>query len=151
MGQATQFFLLLLSALAGAVVPYQALANGQLGRALGHPLWATLVSLMVGVLALVPLLTLSGIPAPQWGKAFTAPAWIWFGGLAGLIYVSTALFMAPRLGVSTFILAVVVGQVLGAMLMDHFGLAGLAVQPVSLRKLIGAACVLAGFIVYSKH
>jgi transporter family-2 protein len=151
MGQATQLFFLLLSAFAGAVVPYQASANGQLGRALGHPLWATLVSLMVGVLALVPLLTLAGVPAPQWSKAFAAPAWIWFGGIAGLVYVSTALFMAPRLGVSTFILAVVLGQVLGAMLMDHFGLAGLEVQPVTVRKLIGAACVLVGFIVYSKH
>jgi transporter family-2 protein len=149
--QATQLFYLLLSACAGAVVPYQASANGQLGRVLGHPLWATLVSLMVGVLALVPLLAISGVPAPQWSKAAAAPAWIWFGGVAGLVYVSTALFMAPRLGVTTFILAVVVGQVLGAMLMDHFGLAGLAVQPVSTRKLVGAACVVAGFIIYSKH
>lgn len=151
MGQATPLFFLLLSALAGAFVPYQASANAQLGRVLGHPLWATLVSLMVGVLALVPLLALSGVSAPQWGKAFAAPAWVWLGGLAGLLYVNTALYMAPRLGVTTFILAVVLGQVLGAMLMDHFGLAGLAAQPVSARKLMGAACVLVGFIIYSKH
>lgn len=150
MGQASQLFYLLLSAFAGAVVPYQASANGQLGRVLGHPLWATLVSFMVGLLALLPLLALSGVPAPQWGKAFAAPAWVWFGGVAGLVYVSTALFMAPRLGVSTFILAVVVGQVLGAMLMDHFGLAGLAAQPVGVGKLVGAGCVLLGFVVFSR-
>jgi bacterial/archaeal transporter family-2 protein len=151
MSQATQLFYLVLSAAAGAVVPYQAAANGQLGRVLGHPLWATLVSLMVGVLALLPLLAMAGVPAPQWSKAMAAPTWVWFGGLAGLLYVSTALVMAPRLGVTTFILAVVLGQVLGSMVMDHFGLAGLKAQPVEARKLIGAACVVVGFIVYSKH
>ena len=41
---------LLVALLAGAAVPFQAGANAALGRLLGHPLWATLISLAVSVL-----------------------------------------------------------------------------------------------------
>ncbi|EFV86934.1 hypothetical protein HMPREF0005_05964, partial [Achromobacter xylosoxidans C54] len=37
--------------LAGALVPIQAGANAALGRHLGHPLWATMVSLAVSAVA----------------------------------------------------------------------------------------------------
>ena len=35
--------LLLLAVIAGAVVPFQSAINANLGRGLGHPLWATLL------------------------------------------------------------------------------------------------------------
>ena len=48
--------LLLLAAFAGAVVPFQSAINSNLARGLGHPLWATLASLLVSVLVLLPVL-----------------------------------------------------------------------------------------------
>ncbi|CAI8814434.1 bacterial/archaeal transporter family-2 protein [Pseudomonas sp. IT-P218] len=48
--------LLLLAAFAGAVVPFQSAINVNLGRGLGHPLWATLASLVVSILVLLPIM-----------------------------------------------------------------------------------------------
>ena len=42
--------------LAGAAVPFQGGSNAALGRMLGHPLWATLTSLLVSIVVVLPLL-----------------------------------------------------------------------------------------------
>ena len=47
---------ILLSLLAGFAVPLQAGTNARLGALLGHPLWATGVSLLVSLLALMLVL-----------------------------------------------------------------------------------------------
>ena len=40
--------LIVLAVIAGAAVPFQSAINANLGRDLGHPLWATLASLLRG-------------------------------------------------------------------------------------------------------
>ena len=39
--------------LAGAAVPFQGGSNAALGRMLGHPLWATLTSLLVSIVVVL--------------------------------------------------------------------------------------------------
>ena len=56
---------LVIALLAGAAVPFQAGSNAALGRLLGHPLWATLVSLAVSVLMVIPALLVMRAPLPQ--------------------------------------------------------------------------------------
>ncbi|CAI8929307.1 bacterial/archaeal transporter family-2 protein [Pseudomonas sp. IT-P260] len=71
--------LLLLAAFAGAVVPFQSAINSNLARSLGHPLWATLASLLVSVLVLLPVILALRLPLPSLGFISKAPLW---GGLA---------------------------------------------------------------------
>jgi bacterial/archaeal transporter family-2 protein len=148
--QWTQLFALALAVLAGAVVPLQAGANAQLGRALGHPLWATLASLVVSAIALLPLLLAFSAPAPHLLRATDGPWWSWLGGLAGLFYISMALILTPRMGASSFIVAVIAGQIVMAMLLDQFGWLGLPRSPITLQKAMGGLFVVAGFITISK-
>jgi transporter family-2 protein len=136
-----------LAVLAGAVVPLQVSANAALGRSLGHPLWATLVSLLVSVVVIVPLLLAGRVPAPGFGEALRGPWWIWMGGVAGALYVTAALTLAPRLGAAGFIVAVIAGQMVISMLIDHFGLMGFAHKPVSLARLLGVGLILIGMVV----
>ena len=51
--------------LAGAAVPLQGASNAALGRALGHPLWATMVSLVVSMLVVLPLMGSMRVQAPR--------------------------------------------------------------------------------------
>ena len=89
---------LLVALLAGAAVPFQAGSNAALGRLLGHPLWAVGVSLTVSLLMLVPALLLMRAPVPQLQNLAQAPWWAWFGGVAGVLYITAALVLTPRLG-----------------------------------------------------
>jgi transporter family-2 protein len=55
-----------------------------------------------------------------------------------------AAFGAPRIGVGPLLTAAIAGQLVGAVVLDHFGLLGLARQPVSMEKIAGVALVLLG-------
>ncbi|WP_354685887.1 DMT family transporter [Cupriavidus necator] len=133
--------------LAGAVIPFQAGANAALGRTLGHPLSATLVSLLVSLAALLPVLWLLRVPLPAPSLLVRAPGWVWIGGVLGVFYISAALTMAPKLGAAGFIAAVVAGQVLAALLVDQFGLAGFAMRALTPARLAGALLIVMGMMV----
>ncbi|MBB3121776.1 DMT family transporter [Pseudoduganella violacea] len=133
--------------LAGAAVPFQAASNAALGRALGHPLWATLTSLAVSVLVVLPLMLLMRVPAPALAIAARGPAWWWLGGVAGVLYITVALIMTPKLGAASFIASVVAGQMLASLLIDHYGLMGMAAKPASVLRVAGVALIVLGMIV----
>ncbi|UVL88470.1 DMT family transporter [Pseudomonas sichuanensis] len=141
---------LLIALLAGAAVPFQAGSNAALGRLLGHPLWAAGVSLLVSLLMLVPALLLMRAPLPPLPPLHNlaqAPWWAWFGGVAGVLYITAALVLTPRLGAAGFIVCVVAGQVLSSLLIDQFGLMGLPERPVNLLRLAGVGMIVVGMLV----
>ncbi len=139
-------FLLLIAAFAGAAVPFQGGANAALGRALGHPLWATLASLAVSALCILPILIWLRVPLPTLTGLSGQPKWIWIGGIAGALYVTAALLLMPKLGAANFMLAVIAGQIVAALVIDWTGAVGLASRPVDATRLVGTAIVLFGAI-----
>lgn len=129
---------------AGALIPLQAGANRALGAAAGDPLVAAGLSFLVGAAALMGL-SLLVLRRDLPGDLFAAtPAWAWTGGLFGAIFVTGAIVLAPRIGTTSYLLLVFVGQMAMAALVDHFGLVGFARRPVSLAQVAGLATVLAG-------
>ncbi|WP_312156203.1 DMT family transporter [Pseudomonas sp.] len=138
---------LLVAVLAAAAVPFQAGSNAALGRWLGHPLWAAGVSLLVSLLMLVPALLVMRAPLPQLQSLAQAPWWAWFGGVAGVLYITAALVLTPRLGAAGFIVCVIAGQVLSSLLIDQWGLMGLPERPVNVWRLVGVGMIVLGMLV----
>jgi transporter family-2 protein len=136
--------LLLLAALAGALLPVQAGVNAQFRTTLGDPLAATLVSFLIGSAALGVVMLGARIPL-QLGPALGgAPWWHWTGGILGAVYVALIIVLAPRLGAAALIAAVVAGQMLASLALDHWALVGFAPHPLSLQRALGAALVIGG-------
>ena len=131
---------------AGALVPLQAGSNAELGRALGHPLWATLVSLAVSMMVVVPILLAVRAPMPALGELGRLPVWVWFGGIAGAVYVSSALILVPRVGATSFIVCVIAGQLIASLLLDYHGWMNLPVREIGFARLVGVALVLTGML-----
>jgi transporter family-2 protein len=138
---------LAIALLAGAAVPFQAGSNATLGRLLGHPLWASLVSLGVSILMVIPALLVLRAPLPQLAALAQAPWWAWLGGVAGVAYITAALVLTPRLGAAGFIVCVIAGQVLSSLLIDQWGLMGLAQRPVNSLRLAGVGLIVVGMLV----
>jgi transporter family-2 protein len=136
--------LVLVAMLVGLVLPVQAGVNAQLRLSLGHPITTAFVSFLIGTVALGLLLFLARVPLPGPRAAAPAPGWAWVGGLLGAGYIAAAVVLAPRLGAATLIASVVTGQMLGSLVLDHFGWVGFAQHPVSLPRLAGALLVVAG-------
>lgn len=129
---------------AGALVPLQAVSNAALGRSLGHPLWATLVSLFVSTLVVIPLIIALRVPMPSINQTAHMPLWAWFGGIAGAIYVTAALVLVSRLGATTFIVCVIAGQMLISLIIDHYGLMGLPTKTANVGRVIGVVMICLG-------
>lgn len=137
----------LIALLAGAAVPFQAGSNAALGRWLGHPLWAAMVSLLVSVLMVLPALWLMRAPMPNVAALGQAPWWAWLGGVAGVAYITAALILTPKLGAAGFIVCVIAGQVLSSLAIDQWGLMGLPERPVNLPRLLGVGLIVVGMLV----
>jgi len=138
--------LLLLAVIAGAVVPFQSAINANLGRGLGHPLWATLASLLVSIVVLLPIIVAMRLPLPSLAFVSKAPLWMWVGGAFGVCFISLALMLLPKLGASGFLALALAGQVVASLVLDHFGLFGLVERHMTLPRVLGALLLIAGVV-----
>ena len=139
--------LLILAALGGSAITVQAGLNAQVGRMLGHPLWATLVSLTVSVISIVPLLVIFRVTTPHLSSLDSAPWWVWIGGALGAFFITVALMTAPELGAVVFVSAVVMGQTIASIVLDQFAIAGFPSRPVTLWRIVGALLVVIGVLI----
>lgn len=137
--------------LAGAVLPFQAAGNAAVGRALGHWLWGAFTSLTVSSVVVIAALLILRVPTPDLGKALQGPWWLWIGGVLGALYVAGAAALTPKLGAAGFLVLVVAGQILTAVIADHFGVMGLGGKPVNVARVAGVVLILCGvFLVQGK-
>lgn len=134
-------------ALAGAAVAAQPAFNGQLAVHLGSPLRAALVNFLAGasVLGVLVLLLLPRHGMPDARMLAQVPGHLWLaGGTLGATFVATATWAAPKVGVAAFFATLVAAQLIAALLMDHFGVLGLAERPANLVRVVGALLLVLG-------
>jgi bacterial/archaeal transporter family-2 protein len=141
---------MLLSILAGAVLPLQALINARLALGIGNSLWAAAISFQVGALGLLLLQLALRAPWSELGRAGAIPAWIWTGGFLGAVYVASVIASVPRLGAASVISLVIFGQLMASLLLDHFGVLAPVSHPINFTRLIGAVLLLAGAILIER-
>ena len=137
---------LLFAFAAGAMIPFQAGVNAQLSHWVESPIRAAFVSFVVGTAALLAISLLVLKPLPSLARVGAAPWWVWIGGLLGAFYVAGSIVLAPRLGASPLIAAVVAGQSIAALLVDHFGWVGFPEHPASAGRIAGIALLVAGVL-----
>jgi len=135
---------LLLALFVGCLLPIQTGANAELRNFLGSPLATALVSFGVGTVALLVAVIGLRIPVPLANAWSHAAWWQWTGGLLGAIYIALVVVLAPRLGAGTLIAAVVGGQMVTSLILDHFGLVGFPEHPISALRVLGAGLVMLG-------
>ncbi len=133
----------LLGAGAGCLVGMQAPINSRLGRTIGG-LQAASVSFMVGTVALVSITFLLRGGFGSLGSIGRVPWWALLGGLLGAVYVFVALESVQTLGASGLTAVVIAGQVAISVVIDRFGLLGIARSPISVERIVGLALLVAG-------
>lgn len=136
---------MLLVLAAGCMIALQAPTNAILARAGGSPVLAALISFAVGTLVLLMVWLATG-PRSRPATFGSLPAYAWFGGAYGAVYVAVAAYAAPRIGLASLITIGIAGQICAALLLDHLGALGLPREPVNLGRIAGALLVVAGVV-----
>lgn len=132
------------AAAAGALIPAMAVINGRLGRSLGSSLFAVVALFGVGLSASLALTLLVERRLPTPARLASEPVQSYAAGLIVLFYIATVTALAPKLGVGSTILFVMVAQVVSSTAIDHFGLLDAPVQRLSSLRAVGVLLVLAG-------
>lgn len=128
----------------GAIISMQPAINAQMALRLGSPLIAAICSIVISLAMIVVVWTTLGRAPISLPKLFSLPWWVLIGGAAGALFVLGGIMVAPRLGVAAFFTCIVLGQVLGAAVLDQFGAFGLEAQPISWTRVLGIMFVVAG-------
>ena len=145
-----QAALIVFTFLAGMLLPIQAALNTRLGRELGSPILGAMVSFIVGAVGLTCYVLLSRPAFAGVATVRTMPPHLWLGGLCGAIYVTTVTLVAPRLGVATLTGLSVAGQMAVSAVLDHWGLFGLPVHPVTPSRIAGIMLIVLGVVLLQR-
>jgi transporter family-2 protein len=134
----------------GALTPIQATFNARLGAILKNPFYGTTINFVVGLAALLVLLSALRPAPPSLREVTDIPPYLFLGGVIGVMLVTSLIVTVPKIGAATAIMALVVGQMLISMLIDHNGWLGVPVNPVSASRVSGALLLLAGLYLIQK-
>jgi transporter family-2 protein len=129
----------LLGISAGLGLTLQVGMNAQLRKVLGSANLAALLSFLVGTLTLVLLIIVTRTPLPGREALGGIPFWAWFGGVLGAFYVASATVVAVELGATALLALALLGQLAGALVVDHYGWLGLPVNPLTGTRIAGVA------------
>ncbi|NMA55350.1 MAG: DMT family transporter [Firmicutes bacterium] len=137
-----RFLFLGLAATAGLVMAVQGSLNAALNKIIGlFP--ATLVVHIIGMFLAAGAVVL-GLGRGSLAKIAAAPWYTYLGGMLNVLIIASVAVVIPRLGVASATTAIIVGQVLTALCLDHLGCFGLQRVPFTWTKLLGLALLAAG-------
>lgn len=137
--------------MSGAMLTCQIGMNANMRLVTGSPMWAAVISFVVGLAALTAVIAGMRQPLPTTQGLAAAPWWAWCGGLLGAFYVAASAQLAAKLGATSLTALVVAGQIIASLVVDHFNWLGFADHPVSLPRLLGAGLLVIGVVLVLKY
>jgi bacterial/archaeal transporter family-2 protein len=141
---------IILPILAGMAVATQTAINGQLRASIGSPLVAAFISFLVGTIVLAALILITRQEIPALSQV-TGIAWYKFlGGFLGAFFITSVIISVQRISVANLLSMVIAGQLITALVYDHFGLIGIKQNPITITRIIGASALILGAYLINK-
>ena len=145
---ATTVYALIMLA-AGIGIPVLAALNAALGARMAAPAAASVILFTVALCAAVAVMFATAGPQAL-ARAAGAPRHLFLAGLLVAFYVLSITFVAPHFGVGNAVFFVLLGQLISAAAIDHFGLFGARPNPLTLARAGGIALMAAGVFLTQK-
>ena len=134
-----QYLLIALIALSGVGLPVQDALNAQLRTAIKSPMLGALISFVVGAVVLGAFSALGVLGQGKLSELGRTHWWVWLGGgLLGAFAVTVGLIGIPKVSAGVVIAATVFGQLIAAVVIDHFGWLGVPRVPLNPWRIAGA-------------
>jgi bacterial/archaeal transporter family-2 protein len=140
------YLLLIVALIAGVVLPVQTAVNNRMAVSVGSPILGAFISFVIGTLSIFAYALVSGESLSSLTSSKNAPAIAWIGGLLGAFFVTSTIILLPRIGVAMTISLVIAGQMIAALVMDHYGLLGVPVKEMNLWRIAGVILIVGGVV-----
>lgn len=143
------FGLAIMAIMIGILMPVQAGLNAELTRHLRHPYLGAFISLTIGAM-LVSILVLFNGSISELKRLAGTPPHLYLGGIMGALFVGSSLFLIPKMGATAMVACFISGQLVGSVIIDHYGLMGLNSHPLTMGRLVGIAFLFIGLLLVLK-
>jgi transporter family-2 protein len=143
--------LLLFSIFLGIVLALHLSMNGKVGASLGNPRVGNALFWCIGA-AVAVLIGATGWQPGVFSGLKEVNPWLLTAGALGACLVFAIAWLLPDVGARAMFISLIAGQVLGGMVISHFGWLGSPTQRITPLNTIGALVMLAGVALatYSK-
>lgn len=126
----------------GFGIPVMAAANANLGRSLGSTFLAVAILCVVASLIALGMLLINAPGEAE--RIWPTNIAYYTAGILFVIYIGSITYSSPRIGLGNAIFLVLVGQLISAAIIDHYGWFGTARSPITERRFIGLALMVVG-------
>ncbi|MBF9036452.1 EamA-like transporter family protein [Rhodobacterales bacterium HKCCE2091] len=133
----------LIMLLSGIGIPLLAALNARLGQNIGSPAVAALVLFVVALSMTAIVVAVTG-GAGALRDLGEQPKVLFTAGLLVAFYILSITYIAPAFGIGNAVFFVLIGQLVSAAAIDHFGLFGARVSPLSPMRTAGLAVMAVG-------
>ncbi|WP_411342975.1 DMT family transporter [Paenibacillus sp. WLX1005] len=139
----TKLLIYAAAVIAGMSLSIEAAIGGALGEHIGE-LESTYYIFIIGAMAtfLVTLFFGKG----NLKQIFTVPRWNLTGGLLGVVYLGLLVISVTLIGVGVSVTAVIVGQIVMSIIIEHFGLLGAERIPLNKNRIAAVVLLAVSFI-----
>jgi transporter family-2 protein len=141
--------LYLLTIFLGVILAVHLSMNGEVGASLKNPRMGNALFWCIGAVAAL-LIGLTGWQSAALENLKTVNPILFTAGAIGACLVFAIAWLIPREGAGAVMIMLIAGQVLGGMVLSHFGWLGSPVQRISLTNLLGAAVMIAGVLLATR-
>jgi transporter family-2 protein len=142
-GHASFAALAVLMFLTGIGIPLMATLNAGLGKQLASPTAATFILYVVGLgLSLGLMLAAGGVPAAE--KFRGVGPHFYMGAIFVVFYIFSITWAAPKMGIGNAVFFVLLGQLIAAAAIDHYGLWGAVQSAITPKRVLGIAVMAFG-------
>jgi transporter family-2 protein len=127
----------------GIVLAVHLAMNGKVGSVINNARVANALFWCIGALAAV-VIGLTGWRAGALAPLRQVHPALLVAGILGASLVFAIAWLIPQVGAGPVMITLLAGQVIGGLLMSHYGWLGSPVQPITLTKVIGVLVMIAG-------
>ena len=133
----------------GVILAVHLSMNGKVGAAIGNPRVGNALCWCIGAVGAL-IIGATGWQAGALSGVKDVNPLLLTAGLMGACLVFAIAWLIPQVGASFVMIALIAGQVLGGMVLSHFGWLGSPQQPVSVMNVVGAAVMIAGVVLATR-
>jgi len=132
-----------LGVIAGGLIAIQSVLNASLGQRVGN-LGSVLVLTLLSAITLIVLIFIFPTTANISNLPGFSEWYLYLGAVLGVAILVTPIYLVPRIGTTSTLIAIVLGQTLLALIIDHFGLFASPKIEINMARGIGVLLVIIG-------
>lgn len=137
------FTLFAMGVAAGSMITLQSVLNAALGKKTGN-LGSVLILTIVSILLLVCLIILFPNTANLKNIPGLSEWYLYAGGVLGVAILAAPIFLIPRIGATSTLTALVIGQLFLALIIDHYGFFSSPKIEINVMRVMGIILLIAG-------